>query len=214
MSKLVEQSTANLRTLIIEAIGKAITAGQLPSEPIPDFTIEVPADRSHGDWATNVAMVSAKAFKLAPRKIAEAVASHIVLDSSYFKSCEIAGPGFLNFFLNEQFYVDVVKEVIAEGDNYGHSDFGQNKKVMIEFVSANPTGPMHMGNARGGALGDCLASVMSAAGYDVWREFYVNDAGNQIEKFGNSLEARYLQMYLAWPPAIWSRPVSISAVNS
>lgn len=196
MSKLVEQSTANLRTLIIEAIGKAITAGELPSEPIPDFTIEVPADRSHGDWATNVAMVSAKAFKLAPRKIAEAVASHIVLDSSYFKSCEIAGPGFLNFFLNEQFYVDVVKEVIAEGDNYGHSDFGQNKKVMIEFVSANPTGPMHMGNARGGALGDCLASVMSAAGYDVWREFYVNDAGNQIEKFGNSLEARYLQMYL------------------
>lgn len=196
MSKLVEQSTANLRTLIIEAIGKAITAGQLPSEPIPDFTIEVPADRSHGDWATNVAMVSAKAFKLAPRKIAEAVASHIVLDNSYFKSCEIAGPGFLNFFLNEQFYVDVVKEVIAEGDNYGHSDFGQNKKVMIEFVSANPTGPMHMGNARGGALGDCLASVMSAAGYDVWREFYVNDAGNQIEKFGNSLEARYLQMYL------------------
>lgn len=196
MSKLVEQSTANLRTLIIEAIGKAITAGQLPSEPIPDFTIEVPADRSHGDWAANVAMVSAKAFKLAPRKIAEAVASHIVLDSSYFKSCEIAGPGFLNFFLNEQFYVDVVKEVIAEGDNYGHSDFGQNKKVMIEFVSANPTGPMHMGNARGGALGDCLASVMSAAGYDVWREFYVNDAGNQIEKFGNSLEARYLQMYL------------------
>ena len=196
MSKLVEQSTANLRTLIIEAIGKAITAGQLPSEPIPDFTIEVPADRSHGDWATNVAMVSAKAFKLAPRKIAEAVASHIVLDNSYFKSCEIAGPGFLNFFLNEQFYVDVVKEVIAEGDNYGHSDFGQNKKVMIEFVSANPPGAMHMGNARGGAFGDCLASVMSAAGYDVWREFYVNDAGNQIEKFGNSLEARYLQMYL------------------
>ena len=196
MSKLVEQSTANLRTLIIEAIGRAIAAGQLPSEPIPDFTIEVPADRSHGDWATNVAMVSAKAFKLAPRKIAEAVASNIVLDNSYFKSCEIAGPGFLNFFLNEQFYVDVVKEVIAEGDNYGHSNFGQNKKVMIEFVSANPTGPMHMGNARGGALGDCLASVMSTAGYDVWREFYVNDAGNQIEKFGNSLEARYLQMYL------------------
>ena len=196
MSKLVEQSTTNLRTLIIEAIGKAIAAGQLPSEPIPDFTIEVPADRSHGDWATNVAMVSAKAFKLAPRKIAEAVASNIVLDNSYFKSCEIAGPGFLNFFLNEQFYVDVVKEVIAEGDNYGHSDFGQNKKVMIEFVSANPTGPMHMGNARGGALGDCLASVMSTAGYDVWREFYVIDAGNQIEKFGNSLEARYLQMFL------------------
>ena len=195
MSKLVEQSTANLRTLIIEAIGKAITAGQLPSEPIPDFTIEVPADRSHGDWATNVAMVSAKAFKLAPRKIAEAVASHIVLDSSYFKSCEIAGPGFLNFFLNEQFYVDVVKEVIAEGDNYGHSDFGQNKKVMIEFVSANPTGPMHMGNARGGAIGDCLAAALEWSGHDVTREFYVNDAGNQINKFGASLSVRYMQLF-------------------
>ena len=195
MSKLVEQSTANLRTLIIEAIGKAITAGQLPREPIPDFTIEVPADRSHGDWAANVAMVSAKAFKLAPRKIAEAVASHIVLDNSYFKSCEIAGPGFLNFFLNEQFYVDVVKEVIAEGDNYGHSDFGQNKKVMIEFVSANPTGPMHMGNARGGALGDCLAAVLEAAGYYTEREFYINDAGNQINKFGLSLSLRYQQLY-------------------
>ena len=195
MSKLVEQSTANLRTLIIEAIGKAITAGQLPSEPIPDFTIEVPADRSHGDWATNVAMVSAKAFKLAPRKIAEAVASHIVLDNSYFKSCEIAGPGFLNFFLNEQFYVDVVKEVIAEGDNYGHSDFGQNKKVMIEFVSANPTGPMHMGNARGGAIGDCLAAALEWSGHDVTREFYVNDAGNQINKFGASLSVRYMQLF-------------------
>lgn len=196
MSKLVEQSTSNLRTLIIEAIGKAVAANDLPAEPIPDFTIEVPTNRSHGDWAANVAMVSAKAFKLPPRKIAESIATHIVLDNSYFKSCEIAGPGFLNFFLNEQFYVDVVKEIITAGDGYGHSNFGQGQKVMVEFVSANPTGPMHMGNARGGALGDCLASVMSAAGYDVWREFYVNDAGNQIEKFGNSLEARYLQMYL------------------
>lgn len=196
MSKLVEQSTMDLRTLIIEAIGRAVAAGQLPAQPIPDFTIEVPADRSHGDWATNVAMVSAKAFKLPPRKIAESIAAHLVLDNSYFCSCEIAGPGFLNFFLNEQFYIDVVKEIIADGDDYGHSHFGKNQKVMIEFVSANPTGPMHMGNARGGALGDCLAAVMSAAGYKVWREFYVNDAGNQIEKFGNSLEARYLQLYL------------------
>lgn len=196
MSKLVEQSTIQLRMLILEAVGKAVAMGELPSEPIPDFAIEVPADRSHGDWASNIAMVSAKAFRLPPRKIAESIAAHMVLDNSYFQSCSIAGPGFLNFFLNEQFYVDVVKEIMESGEKYGHSDFGQNQKVMIEFVSANPTGPMHMGNARGGALGDCLASVMSAAGYNVWREFYVNDAGNQIEKFGNSLEARYLQLYL------------------
>ncbi len=196
MSKLVEQATSNLRILITQAIEKAIAAGQLPDKPVPDFAIEVPADRAHGDWAANTAMVSAKVFQAAPRKIAEVIASHLSLEDSYFQSCEIAGPGFLNFFLNGQFYVDVIKEVMAEGENYGHSNFGLGQKVMIEFVSANPTGPMHMGNARGGALGDCLASVMSAAGYDVWREFYVNDAGNQIEKFGNSLEARYLQLYL------------------
>lgn len=196
MSKLVEQATTHLRTMILDAIGSAIQAKELPTEPIPDFSIEIPADRSHGDWASNVAMVSAKTFHLPPRKIAEFIAAHIVLDNSYFKTCEIAGPGFLNFFLNGQFYADVIKEIMQAGDQYGRSNYGQNQKVMIEFVSANPTGPMHMGNARGGALGDCLASVMSAAGYHVWREFYVNDAGNQIEKFGHSLEARYLQLHL------------------
>ncbi len=196
MSKRAEQSTTHLRMLILEAISSAIKAEELPEAPIPNFSIEMPADRSHGDWASNIAMVSAKTFHLPPQKIAESIASHIVLDNSYFKCCEIAGPGFLNFFFNQQFYADVIREIVQTGDQYGHSDYGQNQKVMIEFVSANPTGPMHMGNARGGALGDCLASLMHAAGYDVWREFYVNDAGNQIEKFGNSLEARYLQLYL------------------
>ena len=197
MSKLVQQSTEELRKRILEAIGKAVANGELPEEPIPDFAIEVPADRAHGDWATNAAMVSARAFKQAPRKIAEAIVSNLDLSDTYFKpACEIAGPGFINFSLNERFYVDVLRDIEKMGDQYGRSDYGQGKKIMVEFVSANPTGPMHMGNARGGALGDCLSSVLDAAGYDVWREFYVNDAGNQIEKFGISLETRYLQIYL------------------
>ncbi len=197
MSKLVQQSTEELRKRILAAIGKAVANGELPEEPIPDFAIEVPADRAHGDWATNAAMVSARAFKQAPRKIAEAIVSNLDLSDTYFKpACEIAGPGFINFSLNERFYVDVLRDIEKMGDQYGRSDYGQGKKIMVEFVSANPTGPMHMGNARGGALGDCLSSVLDAAGYDVWREFYVNDAGNQIEKFGISLETRYLQIYL------------------
>ena len=195
MSKLVQQATNELREAIEAAIKAAVADGSLPEADIPAFTLEVPADRSHGDWACNAAMAGARAFRLAPRKIAEAVVSHLDLAPTYFDRCEIAGPGFLNFFLNPRFYADVLRDVEALGRDYGRSDFGKGEKVMVEFVSANPTGPMHMGNARGGALGDCLAAVLDAAGYDVWREFYVNDAGNQIEKFGVSLEARYLQIY-------------------
>ena len=195
MSKLVPQATNELREAIEAAIKAAIADGSLPEAEIPAFALEVPADRSHGDWACNAAMAGARAFRLAPRKIAEAVVSHLDLTPTYFDRCEIAGPGFLNFFLNPRFYADVLRDVEALGEQYGRSDYGKGEKVMVEFVSANPTGPMHMGNARGGALGDCLAAVLDAAGYDVWREFYVNDAGNQIEKFGVSLEARYLQIY-------------------
>ena len=140
-------------------------------------------------------MAGARAFKCAPRKIAEAITANIDLASSYFDRVEIAGPGFLNFYLKPQFYTDILRDVAALGSRYGHSDFGKKERIMVEFVSANPTGPMHMGNARGGATGDCLAAVLDCAGYDVWREFYVNDAGNQIEKFGISLEARYLQIF-------------------
>ena len=195
MSKLVQQATNELREAIEAAIKAAIADGSLPEAEIPAFALEVPADRSHGDWACNAAMAGARAFRLAPRKIAEAVVSHLDLTPTYFDRCEIAGPGFLNFFLNPRFYADVLRDVETLGEQYGRSDYGKGEKVMVEFVSANPTGPMHMGNARGGALGDCLAAVLDAAGYDVWREFYVNDAGNQIEKFGVSLEARYLQIY-------------------
>lgn len=195
MSKIVFQATSELRAAICDAFAKALKSGDLPEGAIPEFSIEVPADHAHGDWATNAAMVSAKAFRLAPRKIAQILTDHLVLEGTFFDRFEIAGPGFINFFLSRKFYGEVLKDIAQLGAEYGHSDYGQKKKIMVEFVSANPTGPMHMGNARGGALGDCLAAVLDAAGYDVWREFYVNDAGNQIDKFAVSLEARYLQIF-------------------
>ena len=184
-----------LKNAITEAINKAIEKGELPQAEIPQFIIETPADRSHGDFATNVAMAGAKAFRMPPFKIAQAVTSNLCLDNTMCERFETAGPGFINFFLGADFYSNVVEEILSNPEEYGKSDFGKDEKVMVEFVSANPTGPMHMGNARGGALGDCLSAVLDKAGYDVCREFYVNDAGNQIEKFGCSLEARYLQIY-------------------
>ncbi len=193
MSKIVTLAESQLKEAILSALGAAVAAEELPAEPIPAFGVEIPGDRAHGDLSANAAMVSARAFRLPPRRIAEIIEKHLVLEGTFFEKAEVAGPGFLNFFLSPAFYAAVVADVLEQGDRYGRSDFGQGKKVMVEFVSANPTGPMHMGNARGGALGDCLAAVLDAAGYDVWREFYVNDAGNQIEKFGVSLEARYIQ---------------------
>ena len=195
MSNIVKQTEAQLRQLIGDAFGAAIAAGELPQADIPAYTVEIPADRKNGDMAVNAAMVSARAFHAAPRKIADTLAAHLQLDGTYFDKAEVAGPGFMNFFLSPAYYSDVVAEVRREDKQFGRSDFGGGEKVMVEYVSANPTGPMHMGNARGGALGDCLASVLDAAGYDVWREFYINDAGNQIEKFGLSLEVRYLQIF-------------------
>ena len=193
MSKIVALAESQLKEAILSALGKAVAAAELPAESIPAFGVEIPGDRAHGDLSANAAMVSTRAFRLPPRKIAEIIEKHLVLEGTFFEKAEVAGPGFLNFFLSPAFYAAVVADVLEQGDRYGRSDFGQGKKVMVEFVSANPTGPMHMGNARGGALGDCLAAVLDAAGYDVWREFYVNDAGNQIEKFGLSLEVRYIQ---------------------
>lgn len=195
MSKLVQQATEQLQQRLVDAANAAMAAGALPQGDVPDFAIEVPADRTHGDYATNMAMVSAKTFRQAPRKIAEIITEHLDLSGTYLDRCEIAGPGFINFFLTPQFNIDVMQDIAKLGKDYGRSDYGKGEKIMVEFVSANPTGPMHMGNARGGALGDCLAAVLDVAGYNVWREFYVNDAGNQIEKFANSLNARYLQIY-------------------
>ena len=184
-----------LNNAIKEAFKTAISEGLLPEADIPSFHIEVPADSSHGDLATNVAMVSAKAFRSAPRKIAEIITSKLDLADTDISRAEIAGPGFINFFYNSSFYGKVIEEINTKGKEYGRSDYGKGKRVLVEFVSANPTGPMHIGNARGGAIGDSLASVLDAAGYEAAREFYVNDAGNQIEKFGLSLEIRYMQLY-------------------
>ncbi len=195
MSLIVKETQQELRTRIIDALGRAVENGELPAEPIPDFNIEKPANSANGDFSSNVAMAGARAFKNAPRKIAESIVNNIDLEGTLFEKVEIAGPGFLNFFLSQNYYSEIVKDVINKGEDYGKSEYGKGKKVIVEFVSANPTGPMHIGNARGGAIGDCLASVLGYAGYEVSREFYVNDAGNQIEKFATSLEVRYLQLY-------------------
>ena len=195
MSKTNTQVTENLRKQIELAVKAAMDKGALPAGDLPSFIIEEPADRSHGDIATNVAMAGARVFRMAPVKAAQIILDHIDLENSFIEKCEIAGPGFINFFLSKRYFAAVLREIEREGEHYGDSDFGKGKKVMVEFVSANPTGPMHLGNARGGALGDCLAAVMQKAGYEAYREFYVNDAGNQIEKFASSLEARYMQLY-------------------
>ncbi len=189
----IAAASANAHSIIVEAMGRLVADGVFPAEPLPGFIIEIPADRSHGDFAANVAMVCAKPLRMAPRKIAEAIADAIVLEGSMFSRMEIAGPGFLNFFLSSAWYDTVIRNIIEEGTEYGKTTVGGGKRVLVEFVSANPTGPMHVGNARGGAIGDCLASVLNAAGYKADREFYINDAGNQIEKFATSLEVRYLQ---------------------
>ncbi len=196
MRNLVAEAKAQYRELIEKAVNAAIAAGELPEGEIPKFNIEIPADNKNGDLASNVAMVSARAFRKAPRQIADAILPHINLEGTYFEKAEVAGPGFLNVFYDSHWYAETVSAVLSEKEAYGTGNMGEGKKVMVEFVSANPTGPMHMGNARGGAIGDGLAEAMKWAGYEVTREFYINDAGNQIEKFGKSLEARYLQLYL------------------
>ena len=183
------------REILLAALDRCIAEGTLPQAEAPEFSVEIPGDSSHGDFAANLAMVSARAFHKAPRMIAEALANAAELTGTAFQKLEVAGPGFLNFTLAPGWFAGVVKSVLEEKENYGRTDFGGGKRMLVEFVSANPTGPMHMGNARGGALGDGIASVLDWAGYRVDREFYVNDAGNQINKFGLSLDLRYQQLY-------------------
>ena len=194
MSVLVEEIKKDIYTRIMDAAGRAVAAGQFPAEPLPAFRIEVPQDVSFGDFAANAVLIWSKTLKMAPRSAADIIISHFETDGKIQK-IETAGPGFLNITLGNGFFSSIVDDVLQKGADYGKSSYGGGKRVLVEFVSANPTGPMHIGNARGGALGDCLASVLSFAGYSVDREFYVNDAGNQIEKFKNSLEARYLQLF-------------------
>ena len=195
MSVIVKNAKEQIKNIIINAAKKAMADGVFDNAELTDFTIEVPKDRANGDYAVNAAMVWSRLFRKAPRQIAEALMSSADFSDTYIEKYEIAGPGFINFYLSQKYYADIVLDVENKGADYGKSNFGEGKRVLVEFVSANPTGPMHIGNARGGALGDCLAAVMSAAGYYTEREFYINDAGNQINKFALSLDLRYLQLY-------------------
>ncbi len=191
---IYEQTKTMIRNQVNEALLAAKEQGEISFGAIPDYVIEEPREKEHGDFATNAAMLLAREAKKAPRMIAEAIVKNLKTEGTYIQTAEVAGAGFVNFRLDPAWICEVLAVVEKEGERFGRVNVGEGKKIMVEFVSANPTGPMHMGNARGGALGDCLASVLDWAGYDVTREFYVNDAGNQIEKFGNSLEARYIQI--------------------
>ena len=194
---MIEAAQAQVAALTQAAYRKSVAAGLLPAggESIP-VKVDIPKDAKNGDYASSYALAAAKALGKSPRDIAQTLADNMDLGGTYFDKVELAGPGFLNFTLGPKWFGEVLSAVETQGQTYGQSDLGGGRKVMVEFVSANPTGPMHIGNARGGVLGDALASVLDRVGYDVWREFYVNDAGNQIHKFALSIDARYRQLIL------------------
>jgi arginyl-tRNA synthetase len=191
---MIESAKAQVQELTDKAYAAAVAEGMLPEGVEVRVTIEIPKDKRNGDYTTTFCLAAAKAMHKNPREVATLLTGHMDLKDSYFTAVEIAGPGFLNFRLGDKWYADTVRAVEREGASYGSNNRLAGEKIMVEFVSANPTGPMHMGNARGGVLGDTLASVLKKCGANVWREFYVNDAGNQIEKFAKSLEARYIQL--------------------
>ena len=190
---MIEKAKQQAAQVVAAAYEAAVAEGTLPQGDVPAVAVEIPKDSKNGDYASSFAMQCARALRMAPRKIAEALVACMKLDDTYFTEVSIAGPGFLNFRLNKRWYADAIELVRSMGVNYGRSETEHPEKIMVEFVSANPTGPMHMGNARGGVLGDCLAEVLAWAGNDVTREFYVNDAGNQVDKFAHSVEGRYIQ---------------------
>jgi arginyl-tRNA synthetase len=191
---MIEEAKKQIDALVRASYAAAAEKGLLPSGAELKGTTEIPKDPGHGDYACSYAMSAAKAMRMPPRKIAETLAAEIDFTGSWFAGVEVAGAGFLNFRLGDAWYAQVLKAVEAEGEAYGSVDEGHGKKVMVEFVSANPTGTMTIGNARGGVLGDAMASILSKAGWEVWREFYVNDAGNQVELFARSVDARYIQL--------------------
>ena len=194
MNNMIELAKQQVKETVMNALGRLVAEGKIEAVPLPAFNVERPADVSHGDFSCNAAMASAKALRNNPRAIGQMIADAAVLEGTVFEKIEVAGPGVLNFFISPLWFNETVGEVISSGGDYGKTELGKGKRVLVEFVSANPTGPMHIGNARGGALGDSLSSVLQFAGYEVEREFYVNDAGNQIEKFGKSLSIRYMQI--------------------
>ena len=194
MINMIQNAKDQAAALAMAAYRAAVADGTLNEAEVKTAPVEIPKDTANGDFTTTFALAASKALRANPRVIAQTLLDHMDLTGTYFASAEIAGPGFLNFRLNDSWYEGVMSAVESEGADYGKSEMLKGKKYMVEFVSANPTGPMHMGNARGGVLGDTLAAVLEASGADVSREFYVNDAGNQIDKFAHSIEARYLQI--------------------
>ncbi len=194
MRNFIKEMKETINTMVYDAYKQAFMDGDLPklNEYVSD--IEIPKDKNHGDFSVNFAMRNAKALQSNPRKIAEIIISKLDYQETDVEKCEVAGPGFINFYLKDSFYANSAKKALELGDSFGKTNVGNGKKANVEYISANPTGPMHVGNARGGAIGDCMANILSWANYDVTKEFYVNDAGNQIEKFGISLEARFIQL--------------------
>lgn len=192
-----------IKQLIEDALHNCVQSGYLSQKQFPPFTIETPKIRDHGDYATNVAMLLAPQEKKPPRKIAQAIIEQIHQNDDTVEKVEVAGPGFINFFLSQSCWLKAFKDISLQGDTYGRSHLGQGEKINIEYVSANPTGPLHIGHGRGAAVGDALANILKAVGYDVSREYYINDAGNQMELLGKSVYARYLQLLgkdVAFPP--------------
>ncbi|RAK20484.1 arginyl-tRNA synthetase [Anoxybacillus vitaminiphilus] len=187
---IVEQMKENLRAEIKAAVLKA---GLATEEQIPSVILEVPKDKAHGDYSTNMAMQLARVAKKAPRMIAEDIVNHFDKTKASIDKIEIAGPGFINFYMNNSYLTDLIPAIIKAGASYGETNVGQGQKVQVEFVSANPTGNLHLGHARGAAVGDSLCNILAKAGFDVTREYYINDAGNQVYNLAKSIEARYFQ---------------------
>jgi len=187
---IVKQMQEKLKQEIIAAVVKANLASE---EQIPAVILETPKEKSHGDYSTNMAMQLARVAKKAPRAIAEEIIANFDQSKASIEKIEIAGPGFINFYMNNAYVTELIPTILAAGEKYGESTFGNNQKIQVEFVSANPTGNLHLGHARGAAVGDSLCNILEKAGYDVSREYYINDAGNQINNLALSVEARYFQ---------------------
>lgn len=193
MNNIFDKIRTDIRSVTKNACNTCLAAGKFLVESIPEISLEMPREKGFGDFSTNLAMQMAKGAKMSPRRVAEHLIAAMDLTGTDIDKVEMAGPGFINFTLTPLWMQQAMRLILEKGSDYGQLDIGQGKRVNVEFVSANPTGPLHMGNARGGALGDCIAGVLEKAGYEVTKEFYINNAGNQIEKLGLSLEARYLQ---------------------
>ena len=194
MYNAFNEAKEQVKDIIMNALGRLVAQGSIPAEPLPPFQVTASADVSHGDFSANTALVCAKTLKSNPRTVAQMIADAAELAGTDFERIEVAGPGFLNFFVGGSWFAGVVRNAVRLGEDYGKTDLGKGKRVLVEFVSANPTGPMHIGNARGGAIGDTLASLLTQAGYVADREFYINDAGNQVAKFAKSLDLRFMQL--------------------